>query len=181
MPSFVVHGVVPALAMMATGRLRRARVLALLPLTYLPDLDYVVGVHRATGHNVFILVPFLAWAWWEMDRGGGWERAEWPTIVGGYLASHLVMDAFVGGISPLWPLDPRAVFLWVAVRVDTATNTPTLVFEPGTLPGAPTTAEEFLWISPTDVAILALLVGLVIVTWAARHVRASVDEDEGVG
>lgn len=179
MPSFVIHAVVPALALLATGLFRRRRVLAALPLVFAPDLDHWVGVHRATFHNVFVLVPFVAWAWWEMDRGAGWDRAEWPVLGGVYVASNIVMDAFVGGVTPLWPLDPRAVFLWVAVRVDTATNTPELVFEPGTLPGAPETAETFLWISPTDVAIVVVLAGLALLTWAGARLRASGRWNEG--
>lgn len=171
MPSFVVTLTIPLLAMLAVRRLRWKRVVALAPIVYLPDLDYFVGVHRATFHNVFILVPPAAWLWWEMERGAGWARGEWAAVAGGFLASHLVMDAFVGGISPLWPLDPTAVFLWVAVEVNTRTDDLNLIFDPGTLAGAPETSETFLWISPTDVAILVVLAAAALVTWAAVHRR----------
>lgn len=178
MPSFVIHGVVPALALLAIPSLRSRRVLALLPLAFLPDLDHWIGAHRASLHNVFILVPVLVWLWWEMDRGAGWERGEWAAIAGGYLGSHLLMDAFVGGLSPLWPLDPRGVFLLVAVEVETATNTPHLIFEPGTLSGTPQTVETFLWISPTDVAVLVFVVAVSAAAWLAPHVRTRFGPDE---
>jgi hypothetical protein len=166
MPSFVVTATVPMLVMLAVRRLRWQRVLAMAPIVLLPDLDYLLGVHRATFHNLWILAPLAAWLWYELDRGAGWARGEWAVIAGGYLASHLVMDAFVGGISPLWPVTSKAVFLWVAVEVDTRTNELDVIFDPGTLPGAPATSETFTWISPTDVAIVVVLAGAALVTWA---------------
>lgn len=181
MPSFVVTATIPLLAMLAIRQLDPRRVVALLPLVFLPDLDHFVGAHRASLHNVFILVPVAAWAWWEHRRGGGWDRVEPAAIAGGYLASHLVMDAFVGGISPLWPLDPRSVFLWVAIEVDTRTNELDLIFEPGTLAGAPETVETFLWVSPTDVAILVVLVAAAGLTWVLRQARTGSGGDEGPG
>lgn len=179
MPSFVVTATIPLLAMLAIRQLDPRKVMAALPVVYLPDLDYLVGVHRASLHNVFVLVPFLAWFWWEMDRGAGWARGEWPLVVAGYLTSHLIMDAFVGGISPLWPLAPQAIFLWVAIRVDTTTNTPEIIFDPGTLPGAPATSESFLWLSPTDVAIVVVVATAAAVTVWLRSLRTSDAVDEG--
>lgn len=177
MPSFVIQATIPLLVMLAIRQLAWRRVVALVPLAFLPDLDYFVGVHRASLHNVFILVPVAAWFWWEMRRGAGWARAEYAAIAGGYLGSHLIMDAFVGGISPLWPLDASAVFLWVAIEVNTRTNDLDLIFDPGTLPGAPTTSETFLWLSPTDVAILVVLAVATGLTWVRWRTRTSSGPD----
>lgn len=181
MPSFVVTATIPLLVMLAVQRLSWRRVVALLPVVFLPDLDYFVGVHRAGLHNLFVLVPAAAWVWYHVDRGGGWDRAEWGVIAGGYLASHLVMDAFVGGISPLWPVADWAVFLWVAIEVNTRTNELDVIFEPGTLPGAPETSATFLWLSPTDVAILVVLAAAGLLTWVAYRRRTSSGRDQGPG
>ncbi len=170
MPSFVVHGVVPTLLLLAVGFTPR-RVLLLLPLTFLPDLDFALGVHRASLHNVFILLPGAVWAWAESRYGEGWERAEWGVIATVYLGSHLLMDVFTGGIVLLWPVVNRALFVWVAVLVHTDTLSWELVLEPGTLVGPPVTSEVYTWLAPSEAAMLVLLaVGVVV--WALVRWRA---------
>lgn len=169
MASFLPHIVVPALVALAFLPIGRRRVLMWAPLVWVPDVDYVLpALHRAASHSVFIpllLTAVLVWLWRRRDPTARFpEFATRPgapanlTLASFYLASHLVMDVFQGGVVLLWPLWNVTLFLGFQIVLDTATNT----FEPagdaGSMEGAPPLSARYEWFSTTDAAVTAFLV-----------------------
>ena len=77
--------------------------LLLLPFGLISDLDSVIGVHRATLHNLFvILVPLLV----LLVN----QRVKFTTLKSQYfsfasllLAVHIFLDAFYNGVFLLYP------------------------------------------------------------------------------
>jgi hypothetical protein len=183
-PSFVVHGLVPLLVILAL-RLAPPRVaLATLPFTWLPDLDFWIGVHRATTSNVFILLPTLYLWWrWRAERP---DRAQYAGVATIYLASHLVMDLFAGGIVPFWPIWDRTVFWHFLIRINTQTGERDITNQPGSHEGAPQVVEWFTWLSPIEAAMLAFTALALVGTLGWRWYRQGgqlpgflASEDEG--
>lgn len=78
--------------------------LLLLPFGLISDLDSFVGVHRATLHNVFVLIlPLLGLYIYK--------RFKMTTIPNRYfafasllLASHIALDAFYNGVFLFYPV-----------------------------------------------------------------------------
>jgi membrane-bound metal-dependent hydrolase YbcI (DUF457 family) len=146
----------------------RRKVFLAWPLTHLPDLDYLVGHHRATLHNVWVLVPFLVVLAWSLH--GPRRRpdlAEWAAIGLCYLGSHLLMDVFAGGITLLYPLSLYTLCWGFTIDVVTATNELVVNWGPCSFEGIPVIAEIYPWLPWNEAAFLAFLVPatLVVVAW----------------
>lgn len=170
MPSFLVHALVPPLVFLALGFDRR-RVAWLWPLTILPDLDHFVGVPRASLHNLLVLLP-TAVLWVLAARDPRYEqRREWGLLATAYLGSHLVMDMFNGGWTPLFPFTDRTVLVTLLVLVRQPEHTYRVVFEPETQAGPPVLSEEYLFLSPFEVAMTVFVVGSFAAAGAARWIR----------
>lgn len=168
MPTFVLQSVVPLMFMLSMPWLDRRKVLLAWPLTHLPDLDYVIGFHRATGHNLFVLLPFVAvgaWAW----RNGRAPLTEWMIIATVYVGSHLLMDVFAGGVTLLYPLSVHTTCYYAEIQVVTATNTPFLDAGRCSFEGVPTVSPLYTWLPYTEAALLAFLVPgtLAVLGWRA--------------
>lgn len=160
---------VPLLFLLALPWLDRRKVLLAWPLTHAPDLDYVIGYHRATLHNAWILLPFLVGLWWwsrPATRDAG--RREWMVIALVYLASHLAMDVFAGGVTMFYPLSLWTPCYYGRVIVETATDTPVVELEACTYEGIPVVAEFYTWLPPQDAAMLAFVVPAGLAVAAAR-------------
>jgi len=176
-PSAVVHGVVPLLLLLAIRRFDARKVWVLWPLTFAPDLDYLVGLHRAALTNVFVLVPFvvgMAWAWRTGRRGA----FEWWLIAFVYLASHLVMDTFPGATVPLWPLSDYTVCYTANIVIHTPDNSNIWALGPCSHAGLPQVATDYLWLDDSDSAMLAFLVPAALVAsawamWRGRRERSA--------
>jgi len=156
-PTFVLQSVIPLLFMLALPWLDRRKVFLAWPLTHLPDLDYVIGHHRATGHNLWVLLPFVALAVW------GWRKArpdllQWGVIASVYVGSHLLMDAFAGGVTLLYPLSLHTTCYYAQIDVVTATNTPLVDAGRCSFEGIPTVSEVYNWLPWNESAMLAFLV-----------------------
>lgn len=164
MPSAVVHGVVPLLFLLALRRDTR-KVWALWPLTFVPDLDYLVGLHRAALTNVFVLLPFVLGMVWT-HREGKRAAFEWWFVAFVYLGSHVIMDTFTGGVTPLWPLSTYTVCYYADVLVHTTDNSYALDYGPCSHAGLGQVAEYYPWLSDTDTAMLAFLVPAAILASA---------------
>lgn len=166
MPSFIVHGLIPPLLLLAFRLVPPRVALWTLPLTWMPDLDFWLGVHRATTSNLFILIPGLvAWYRWRSTRPGWSPYAAAGTY---YLASHLLMDVFAGGIVPLWPFVDVTFLIDCRVVVETATGDLIPICNPETHGGAPQVAEFFTWISPFEVAMVSVTAAVALAVFAYR-------------
>lgn len=118
----------------------------------------MIGHHRATFHNVWMLLPFaLALAWSLRPARRDRDLAEWMGVCLVYLASHLTMDVFAGGATLLYPLSTFSLCWFAAIEVVTATNTPRYWFEPCSYDGIPVVAEVYPWLPPNEAAFLAFL------------------------
>lgn len=154
MPSFIVHGLIPLLLLLAFRLVPPRVALWTLPFTWFPDLDFWIGVHRATTSNVMILLlPLVAWYGWRKTR------PSWAPYAGAaafYIGSHLLMDVFAGGVVLFWPFWNQTFYYQFLVLVNTQTGESNVVADPGTFSGAPEVSEVFAWISPFEAAMLAL-------------------------
>ncbi|HVL47248.1 MAG TPA: metal-dependent hydrolase [Candidatus Thermoplasmatota archaeon] len=179
MASLTFHLLVPLLAMLAIPGIDRRKAFWLLPLVLLPDLDHFVGVHRSWLHNVFLLAPTLAVAL-HAHRRRDRETREWMLVATAYLASHLVLDVFVGGATLLWPFTDYNVCYYFTIVVATATNTPHFYYGDCSAPGAPTTVEFYPWLDYDETAAWAfilvaiLAVGVLKVRRFVSHRRKGV-------
>lgn len=176
MPTFVLQSVIPLLFLLSLPWLDRRKVLLAWPLTHLPDFDYVIGYHRATGHNLFLLAPFVLiglWAW----RAKKSDLMMWMGIATVYVGSHILMDAFAGGVTLLYPLSLHTTCYYAEINVVTATNTPFLDAGRCSFEGIPTVSVIYNWLPATETAMLAFLVPstLALLVWRAwaRKKRAS--------
>lgn len=164
----MLQSVIPLMFLLSLPWIDRRKVLLLWPLTHLPDFDYVVGHHRATGHNIFLILPFLALLLWSLRPATrNPARAQWAGIALVYLGSHLLMDVFAGGITALYPLSTYTVCYFAAIDVVTATNTPIYYFEACSREGIPTVATLYEWLPATEGALLAFLIPatLIVLAW----------------
>lgn len=85
-------------------RLDTRMVLALSFFALLPDVDAVILPHRAVLHNVFVLIiPSLLFILVK-------SRREIFGIIFFYLASHLILDMFNGGIFLFYPFYNNVFF-----------------------------------------------------------------------
>ncbi len=172
--------------LLANRRLDHRKVWLLWPLTYLPDIDYFFGFHRATLSNIFVLLPFIAaLAWYWLPKHRDMVKVEWLGIALIYLTSHMVMDAFSGGTVFFYPLSDYTYCYVAAIDVITATNTPVYYFEACSRSGIPTVSTVYPWLDVEDGAILAFLIPSALVaaivslrTPGSRRGKQAVDPPE---
>lgn len=165
---------------------------------------YVLGtdllLHRAVGHTALIGIPFLVWAivlWRRMlardpelrwasfqDRWRAFGHVPWgypAVLITFYLESHVLLDMFQGGVTPLWPLWDQYIYPRFIIWVNTETGMPRFetTVERGT--GAPALSPEYPWLVPEEVAIwLMVLAMLAFAVWyEKRGHRTRLPVDEG--
>ena len=188
MVSFLPHLVIPGLVALAFFPASRRRILALAPLAWLPDLDYVIpSQHRAVTHSILIPLSLAAavGVMWRLKdpEARPWEFATRPghpvnlTLAAYFVASHLFLDVFAGGVVLFWPLLDTNFYTAFEIRLDTARNTFTPAAEAGTSDGAPALAPDYPWLTSEHAAIAAFLlaclaVGLLL-RWTARRRAAA--------
>lgn len=175
-----MHALIPLLFLLSWRRFDVRKVLLLWPLTVLPDLDYFFGMHRALTANAFILLPVLVGLWRDAPR------REWYAIALAYLASHLVMDVFDGGVALWYPVSTWTLCYEAGVNVLTDSNTLLpywdachyggdvggIVGEGPVTSGTPPVRQEYAWMVPHEVGILAFLapatISLLVARWRER-------------
>lgn len=168
MPTFVIQSILPLLFLLSLPWLDRRKVLLAWPLTHLPDFDYLIGHHRATGHNLFVLLPFVLiglYAW----RTARPRLTEWMLIASIYVASHLVMDAFAGGVTLLYPFSVHTTCYYAEINVVTATNTPFVDAARCSFEGVPTVSTIYTWLPYSDAAMLAFVAPATLLALVARR------------
>lgn len=117
MPDWATHLLVPLLALLIVCRKEDWKyVFLLLPLAVVPDMDSLVSQHRALLHNMFIplILLFL-----------GWKIQKYRTILvisAVYLASHVVLDMFGGGVVLFYPFYDRMAFVNTSLLLEKPAN-----------------------------------------------------------
>ncbi len=164
-----MHLLIPLLLLLALRLAPPKAAILMLPLALVHDLDYWIGAHRALLHNAFVVVPALALWWhWRHDEPA---RATYAGVAAYYLASHLLMDLFVGGIVLLYPLLNVTLRMNCRVLVRTETNELIPMCNPETQAGPPTVAEIYTWISPFEVSMVAWTLAVALAVLGARWWR----------
>lgn len=169
----MLQSVIPLLFLLSLPWLDRRKVLLAWPFTHLPDVDYLFEPHRAVAHNLFILLPFVAVGIYAL-RTARRELAEYMLVAGIYVASHLVMDIFAGGVTLLYPLSLHTTCYYAEIRVVTATNEPFLDAGRCSFEGVPTVSAVYTWLPSTEAALLVFLVPATAaaIAWGFRRQRS---------
>jgi membrane-bound metal-dependent hydrolase YbcI (DUF457 family) len=135
MPSTLVHvGLAALLGTALLGERFEVRALAVVMVAgAVPDLDTFVGLwlmdggHRTLFHTLMfpaLVLAVLGWDSWWRERswlrthwGDVGVRAAWVSVVGGWVISQILLDAFFNGANLLWPLHDQFIDLsgYVAV------------------------------------------------------------------
>src|SRR5574341_1076659 len=106
MPDWAIHLIVPLLALLMVSRKEDQKyILLLLPLAVMPDFDTFVTQHRALLHNIFIPL-FLFFLGWMLR-----EKRAIFNIAAVYIASHVFMDMFGGGVVLFYPFYNQMAFV----------------------------------------------------------------------
>lgn len=83
--------------------------LLLLPFGLISDLDAFVGVHRATLHNLFvILVPLLVLLLVSHRVPRSSIKSRYFSVASLLLAGHIFLDAFYNGVFLLYPVSTKS-------------------------------------------------------------------------
>jgi hypothetical protein len=71
----------------------------------IPDLDVLIGIHRATFHNIFIAVaPLLFWFICRKLKIKRLEKKQiFFCLASGFLILHIILDIFCGGVFVFYP------------------------------------------------------------------------------
>lgn len=178
MPSFVVHGLIPPLVLIASRAFDTRKVLWLLPVTFLPDADFFFGVHRETTGNLFLPLAAGLVAWWLHRAPERRGTAEWWTVACVYLTGHALMDLFAGGVVLFWPLSDRTFLMDVAVYIDTATLEPIYTFDPETHAGAPVISPIYRFLDGPEFAMAAFTGAYFAVLYAFRRLVPASRENQ---
>ncbi len=184
MASWLPHLVIPLLLGLAILPHEKRQVILVAPVVWLADLDYAIqSVHRAATHSILMPLGLLAAAillWRRRDPSADWReflsRPGWPgglTLSAYYLASHLALDLFQGGVVPLWPFSITNLHVRFTLWLDTANNTFSPSGAAGASEGVPTLSPFFPWISSLDTAIGAFILAS-LAAWLALRRRPHV-------
>lgn len=109
------HLVLPMLILLAARQDPRL----VIPLSFFaifPDFDSVIGIHRGTFHNIFVvaIIPLIFIAWARVKR----PNLVLPgLIVLFYLVSHAVLD--LSGIALMYPIYEQAIYFRPAILFQT--------------------------------------------------------------
>ena len=125
MPDWPIHIIVPLLALLIVGRKEDKKyILLLLPLAIIPDFDSFVDQHRALLHNIFL--PMLLLFLGMVIK----QKKAIFVIAAVYLASHVFMDMFDGGVVLFYPFYNKMAFVDASLSLST-TNELKWVFDYG--------------------------------------------------
>jgi hypothetical protein len=125
MANWVIHLIVPLLALLIVSRREDMKyILLLLPLALVPDLDTLVTLHRALLHNIFIPIILV------LSAIIFFERRKMLIIASVYFASHVMLDLFEGGVVLLYPVYNRLAFVDASLSL-TPTNAVNWIFDYG--------------------------------------------------
>ncbi len=102
-------------------RLNPRMVFALSFFAVLPDMDAIFFIHRASFHNIFVLI--IAFIFFILAKN---KKKVTPGIICFYLASHLLLDIFNGGIFLLYPVYDNVFFAHVELLFNSNHFTPVL-------------------------------------------------------
>ena len=115
MPDWPIHIIVPLLALLIVSRKEDKKyILLLLPLAIVPDFDSYVGQHRELLHNIFL--PMLLLLFGMIIK----QKRAIFIIAAVYLASHVFMDMFGGGVVLFYPFYNRMAFADVSLSLSTS-------------------------------------------------------------
>jgi membrane-bound metal-dependent hydrolase YbcI (DUF457 family) len=112
MPDWPTHLIVPLLALLIVSKREHQKyIFLLLPLAVIPDFDTFVTQHRALLHNM--LIPLLLLLLGYAIK----EKRTLFIIASAYIASHVVLDMFGGGVVLFYPVYSRMAFVNASIKM----------------------------------------------------------------
>lgn len=112
MSNWPIHLIVPLLALLIVSKKEHYKyIVLLLPLAVIPDLDTFVTQHRALLHNMFIPVLLLLFGYAIKEKRMLFIFA----LV--YIASHVVLDMFGGGVVLFYPIYNSMAFVDTSLKM----------------------------------------------------------------
>ena len=122
MPDWAIHLIVPLLALLIVERAGKGSLnmqyskyyLLLLPLAVAPDLDTFLSQHRALLHNIFLPLLLLFFGWIVKEK-----RIVF-IIAAVYIASHVFMDMFGGGVVLFYPFYNKMAYVDASLKMSQA-------------------------------------------------------------
>lgn len=143
----------------------RKQALIMLPIVWLPDLDYLIpSTHRAMTHTIWIPLILLLVVVGMYGRSK--REVSFATFIGQsdhrvrlmfasyYWATHIFLDIFAGGVVLFWPIWDTNFYIFYQIVLDTGSNTFSTDSEVGTSEGAPKLTPRYTWFSAEHNAIL---------------------------
>ncbi len=119
-----------------------------------PDSDIVL-LHRATFHNIFVLmIPAIAFIF---------LRRKEILVIGFYIASHLILDIFNGGIYLLYPFYQDVFFSRVEVFINE--HNISYIFDYGIHDKIANIRGKESLVSSENAAVIILIIVLLFVKW----------------
>ncbi len=115
MPDWPIHLIVPLLALLIVSKKEHQKyILLLAPLAIAPDLDTFATQHRALLHNIFIPLLLLVLGYAIKEKKAIF------TIASVYIASHVVLDMFGGGVVLFYPFYDKLAFVDASLAMSKA-------------------------------------------------------------
>ena len=112
MPNWSIHLIVPLLALLIVSKKENHKyILLLLPLAVMPDVDTLLEQHRALLHNIFLPLIVLIPAFLIK------EKKTLFMIASVYLASHVLLDMFQGGVVLFYPFYNEMAFVDASLQL----------------------------------------------------------------
>ncbi|MCX9011263.1 MAG: metal-dependent hydrolase [Candidatus Methanoperedens sp.] len=159
MSSLFNHVFIPLVILLAFSDrlgLDPKKVFALVFFAILPDADVIIQPHRAAFHNIFaLIIPLLLFILIS-------NRRETSGIICLYLASHLTLDLFNGGISLLYPLSKDVFFVSAELRFDLQSFTHMLEYGVRETVAVNGKGEPLVSSENTGIAVLLTLLGIIL-------------------
>ncbi|MFP3909420.1 MAG: hypothetical protein ACOC5L_04700 [Halobacteriota archaeon] len=117
MPTFAFHLAITLIFLTIFLRKDESKyALLLLPFGVVSDLDCFFGVHRATLHNLAIIViPLILYIPWR-NR----EESKYLPVASALIALHVISDGFATGVFLLYPLSSVSydLNLWLGLTME---------------------------------------------------------------
>jgi len=139
-------------------------IIILLPLALMPDLDHFFFMHRMLLHNIFIPLIFIIVSILFTN-----PRMKFAARVGAvYVASHIILDLFSGGVALLYPLSHNIFFIQAELLFDEGFS---CVLDWGMIPYSIewALAKGSVMTSTSSAAILIVGLSVICIMYRARY------------
>lgn len=147
----LIHFLVPFVVLLVLFK-KDKYVYWLSPFALLPDIDSFTGYHRALLHNIFVALALALLMFVVLNNNKVFY------IVFIYMASHIILDTFTGGVSIFYPVYSNMIYVNSGIEIDSYRHL-SFIFDYGIKRGSGSMWENAYGdvVSGMDSAILFIL------------------------